>query len=1071
LTDQKRMEAAPSIFPASYAQRRLWFLQQLAPESAAYNMVVSVPLPDAVDPPLLQSALDALLARHESLRTSFAVEAEEVVQRIAPQAQLRLQVHRLGERSELGPLLSLSAAEPFDLSTAPLARAHLRCFADGRPMLSLVVHHIIADGQTLRIFLEDLDTAMQALRAGRIVVLPEPPVEYADYSVWQRRTLSGRKLDVLTAYWVRRLEGLPELDLPRDHDRPSTGSTRGGMVPLRIGADTAAGLRSLAAASNTTLFATLLAGFSALLARFSGQSSLAIGIPVSGRTRVEFERVAGLFVNSLVFRADVAPETSFGELVRQTGGQLAADLSHQEMPFELVVDALRVPRRADRNPLFQLMLQLQVQPPRSTAVGPADADQEPSLDSDKLSSQLDLSFILFDHGTGQIDGAAVYAADLFDRASITQLVDAYGALLAEAMRASHRRIDELPLLDPGRRDALLALGQGPERAWPAPQLLHEWFEEQARQAPDRVAVESERGQLSFVALDRRADRVAAALRRAGARPGAIVGVCMPRSLELVIAIVGVLKAGAAYLPLDDQSPRQRLEFILADCRACAVVVPPGRADRALGRPAIEVDGGNDDATGFEARPADAALSPSAPAYVIYTSGSTGEPKGVSIPHTAVVNHMRWMIDRFGFAVGDRVLQRTPPTFDASVWEMWVPLLSGATLVLAPDDGHFDPGALLDHVRDRGITTLQVVPSLLRTLVDRPELAHCGALRRVFCGGEVLPAELQRRFLATLNAELCNLYGPTEATIDATFHPCAPVSGEREVPIGRPIANVVVRVLDERLQPLPCGVAGELFIGGAAVGIGYVGRSTLTAERFIDDPHAPGGRLFRTGDRGRMRHDGTLQFLGRIDDQIKLRGYRIEPGAIEAQLMRHPAVAEAAVVMQEHDAGDKRLVAFVRPTSGASFGLAPELLAWLRGRLPAHEVPTEIGICASLPKTAHGKLDRAALRRTMPEPDARETPWAAPRNAREREICRHFAGALALDRVGIDDDFFRLGGHSLLVVSVCARLSRALGVEVKVVDIFEYPTPRQLSEALLPREPGPVARPASMASVGMTLIQG
>ena len=1063
------METAASIFPTSYAQRRLWFIQQLVPASAAYNMVLSTPLPGAADAALLQSALDALVARHENLRTSFAVESGEVVQRIAPQGLLRLQVHRLGARAELGPVLSCSAAEPFDLSRAPLARVHLARFADAPPMLSLVVHHIIADGQTLRILLEDLDAALQALRAGHMVVLPEPPIEYADYAVWQRRSLSGRKLGALTAYWTHRLDGLPELDLPHDHDRPNGGSARGGVVPLRIGADTAAGLRSLAAASRTTLFASLLAGFSALLTRFSGQRDFAIGIPVSGRTRVEFERVAGLFVNSLVFRADVAPQMSFAEFVRHTGARLAEDLSHQEMPFELVVDALRVKRRADRNPLFQVMLQLQVLPRYSAAVGPAEA--EPQLDADKLSSQLDLSFILFDSGTGRIDGGAVYATDLFDRESITQLVDAYGVLLTEAVRASHRRIDELPLLDARQRAALLALGHGPTRRWPAPHLLHKWFEAQARRTPDSVAVESQQTRLTFAALDRRSDRVAAALQRAGARPGAIVAVCMPRSIELVTAVLGVLKAQAAYLALDVASPRERLEFMLADCRACAVVVPRGRSEWACGRPTIELDSDDDADTGFKARRTRAAQASDAPAYVIYTSGSTGEPKGVSIPHAAIVNHMRWMIERFDFGAGDHVLQRTPLTFDASVWELWAPLLSGATLVLAPADGPFDPVRLLDIVVRRGITTLQVVPSLLRTLLDRPEATHCGALRRVFCGGEALAADLPPRFFGTFNAELCNLYGPTETTIDATFHPCGPASAGRVVPIGRPIANVIARVLDERLQPLPCGVAGELYIGGAAVGLGYIRRDELTAERFIPDPHAPGGRLFRTGDRACMRHDGTLNCLGRVDDQVKLRGYRIEPGEVEAHLMRHPAVAEAAVAMQEHGAGDQRLVAFVRPMHNAASALVPELFAWLRARLPAHEVPSAIGVCAGLPKTAHGKIDRAALERTLLDRDAQGTPWSAPRSAYEREICCCFGAGLGLERVGIDDDFFALGGHSLLVVSVCGTLSRALDVDVNVVDLFEYPSARQLAEALARRKTQPAGSAAPLAGSGMTAIQG
>lgn len=1048
-----------STFPASFAQRRLWFIQQCMPASAAYNMLVATTLPDSVDPKLVQAAFDALVARHESLRTSFEVESGEVVQRISCAARVQLQVHRLDTRSALGSVLSLSTSKPFDLSSAPLARVHLAIYPELLPTLALVVHHIIADGQTLRILLEDLASALQALREGRTVVLEESPIEYADYAVWQRRSLAGRRLEKLANYWTRRLEVLPELKLPQDRERPRVASVQGGMLPLRIDANTAARLRALAAASRTTTFAVLLSGLAALLSRFSGQRDFGIGIPVSGRDRIELERVTGLFVNSMVFRATVDPEKPFAELLHHTAKAMTDDLSHQEMPFELVVDALRVKRRADRNPLFQVMLQVQTQPRSAAVVGPAGAADEPQIDSDKLSSQLDLSFILFDRGEGVIDGAAVFSTALFDRASISQLVDSFNVLLAGAAQETSRPVGLLPLVNSRRREALLALGERPKRAWPGPHLLHEWFAQQARCNPDAIAIESAEKLLSFADLNRRANGVAAVLRRVGARQSTVVAICLPRSVASIIALIGVLKTGAAYLMLDPATPPAHREFVLNDCGACAVIAPSGRCDWAFGREFIDLEKIFPCDDNCAAEPP----TPRSAAYVIYTSGSTGRPKGIAIPHEAIVNHMRWMIDRFDWRVDDRVLQRTPLSFDASIWEVWGPLLAGATLVLAPADGPFDPGRLLAQVQHDRITMLQVVPSLLRALIDRPEATHCTSLRRVFCGGEALSMELSQRALRTFKAELVNLYGPSETTIDATCHVCASGSTEPEVPIGRPIANVVARVLDSQMEPVPCGVVGELYIGGAAVGLGYIGSDPPSPERFLADPHASGARLFRTGDLACVDHDGILRFRGRIDDQVKLRGFRIELGGVDAQLLQHPAVAEAATVVQQPAGGEQRLMAFVRLHHTHSTLSAHELLEWLRMRLPAHAVPSGVSFTDMLPTTPHGKIDRLALK---DRPIPRETQgiaWSAPRSAAEREICHCFCEALAVERVGIDDDFFLLGGHSLLVLPVCEALARVLGIEVNVVDLFEFPSPRLLAQTLSRRKTQP---PFARESIAM-----
>ena len=1044
-----------SSFPASFAQRRLWFIQNMSPASTAYNMMVLVELPFAPDVAALQGSLNELAARHESLRTSFTFEDGEPVQVVAPRGELPLDVRDLGHAStaaaqEFTRHVSASVSEPFDLTLAPLARAHLGLFGGAHSRLVLVVHHIIADGQSIRTLVDELGEIYRARLSGLPAILPELPVQYADYAVWQRRSLSGRRLEGLTQYWRQRLEGLPELALHHDGARPRGGSVDGGVHPFTIPADVVRRLRSLAADSGTTLFAVLLSGFSVMLGRFTDQTTLAIGTPVSGRPLAELERVVGLFVNSVVLRVDLSGNPTFQELVKRTSLALADDLSHQEFPFELLVDTLNSKRRADRNPIFQVMFQLQVGQGAQRREGGGMAatlgNGGGQLEPDAVTSQLDLSFIQHESEGGQVGGGAVYARALFEPATVEQFVEAYLHILADASQRPSARIDELRVMSETGRRKVLALGEGERREWPSG-CLHEWFSSQARASPRSVALVSDAGELTFEALDAMSEAWAAALRVRGVRPGRVVAICLPRCPQLVAAILGVLKAGGAYVCLDVNAPRQWLEFIISDCDAAAVVVRRGDQAQALGRPFLIAE---DIPQSSAPTASDAGASPGDPAYLIYTSGSTSRPKGVIISHGAIVNHMRWMLERFPLGEGDRVLQRTPLSFDASVWELHAPLLSGATLVLAPEERLFDPARLLELIARQRVTTLQVVPSLLGALLHHRDFERCVTLRRVFCGGEALTPDLRDAFLEKSSAELCNLYGPTETTIDATFHVCVREDRRPFVPIGRPITNVVVRVLDQRREPVPPGASGELYIGGRAVGVGYVNHPELTAERFVDDPHAPGGRLFRTGDRVRLLPGGELQFLGRLDDQVKLRGFRIEPGEVEAVLALHRSVREAAVVVRTFGAGDQRLCAFVAATEGEAPNLTRELRGWLRDRLPDYLIPSAIDVRASLPKTAHGKIDRTSLAHAPAAPGSCEDDSVAPRDALERAICRCFRDLLMGGDVSIDDDFFHSGGHSLLVISLRDKLSETTGQEVSVVDVFEYPTPRQLAAELRAR---------------------
>jgi amino acid adenylation domain-containing protein len=871
--------------------------------------------------------------------------------------------------------------------------------------------------------------------------LPELPIQYADYALWQREWLQGEELERQLGYWREKLSGLPVLELPPDHPRPPVRTYGGGRLDAVLDGSLADRLESLGQNRNSTMFMVLLAGFSALLGRYAGSSDLAVGTPIANRERPELEGLIGFFVNTLVLRSDLSGDPGFGELLgRIREGTLGA-YAHQDLPFEKLVAELRPGRAGGHNPLFQVMLALQ-NTPRPPLVLPGLEIQTAEIDTGVVRFDLALSLTRAQAG---LSAVLRYAADLFDRATAERMLAHFQTLLEGIAADPERRISELPLLSPSERHQALVEWQGAQTPDSGRDLAHDGFEEQARRRPEAVAVVFEGEPLTYGELNRRANRLAWRLRRLGVGLESRVGICLERSLEMVVALLAVLKAGGAYVPLDPTHPPERLSWLWEDSRAVVLLARRGTVE--LGVPSTRVVDPAEESLleEREENPSPAAEQDHL-VYVLYTSGTTGRPKGVMVPHRGVVNHLRWRQAEYGLSESDCLVHKAPLGFDASVWELLWPLSAGARLIVARPGGHQDVSYLVDLIRSERVTFLHAVPSLLRVLVEEPGLKECTSLRWVTTGGEPLPREVRERFFAVSTAELLHGYGPTEASIGVTYAPCERGSGQPTA-LGRPIANVEIYLTDRELSPVPLGVAGELCIGGVCLARGYLGRPELSAERFIPHPWSgmPGARLYRSGDLVRRRAEGGLEFLGRIDHQVKVRGIRIEPAEIESVLSTHPGVREAVVLAREAQDGDKRLVAYVVDGKGVE---TEALRSYLSGKLPPHMVPSGFVVLESLPLMANGKVDRLALARLEPGPAGPSArAFVAPRNATEEKLAEIWRGVLGVEQIGVEDDFFELGGHSLLAVQVISRAREAFGSVLPVRILFESPTVARLADVI------------------------
>jgi amino acid adenylation domain-containing protein len=1055
--------------PLSYAQQRLWFIDRLEPGSPVYNMSSAVELRGWVNAQALRQTISEIVRRHEALRTSFPTVNGGPAQRIAEAEPLPLPIIDLrglnldagrhtGER-----LSNEEAARPFDLSTGPLLRTALILQGTDRRLALQTMHHIISDAWSMGVLTSEVGRLYQAYSEGRPSPLEELLVQYADYARWQRGWFEGERLERQLSYWKEKLKGAPHaLKLPTDRPRPPVKTYRGARRTLRLSEDLSRRLKEISRGRGATLFMTLLAAFKVLLARHSGQEDLLVGVPIAGRTHKEVEGLIGFFVNTLVMRGDLSEGPGFGEFLEQVRETALGAYTHQDLPFEKLVEDLQPERDRSHSPLFQVTFQLLNTPPAGLlqqSPNSSPGTQRHGLHLEQVgrgngTALFDLSLTVIENKQG-LYGGVVYDLDLFENETVGRLLRRFESLLVGIAADPDRSVWELPLLSDTERNQFLIGFNDTKTDYPSESSVHQLFEAWADSTPDSVALIFDLDRhLSYGTLNTRANQLARFLIGSGVEPESRVGVMIGRSPEMVIALLGVLKAGAAYLPLDPSYPAERLAYMLEDSSVSLLlfqerlqdVLPEQRCEE-LSLDAqwerISAEPGSNPAV---------PVSPDNLAYVIYTSGSSGTPKGVCVPHRGVVR----LVSRQSYArfsAEEVFLQLAPISFDASTFEIWGSLLHGGRLVLAPD-GRASLEEIAKAIEDHQVTTLWLTAGLFHEMADRQLGALC-RLRRLLAGGDRLEASRARRVLERKGGcELINGYGPTENT---TFTTCHRMKGGTEVgesvPIGRPIGNTSVYILGARMEPVGVGVSGEIYTGGEGLARGYAGRPEMTAGKFVPDPFGgeEGKRLYRTGDLGRYREGGEIEFLGRVDRQVKIRGYRIEPGEIEEVMKRHPSVKEAVVEAREDEPGEKRLVAYVVSTmdrqEDEELGGAwiTELKRYLREKLPEYMAPAAIMELEKLPLTANGKVDRKTLPAPMVNGAAGKVEEA--RTPIEEILAGIWAEVLRLDRVGVNQDFFELGGHSLLATQVVSRIGEALGAEVELRAIFESPTVAGLAKAV------------------------
>ncbi|MGZ8906693.1 MAG: non-ribosomal peptide synthetase, partial [Methylobacter sp.] len=1029
--------------PLSYSQERLWIMSQLEPDNPIYNVAGAVQFDGLLNIQALQQSLDEVVRRHEILRSRFTAEGQQVL----PCEGLPM---ACGDLADCHPDRAMQRFQhcaddfirlPFRFAEQPPLRALLAVLGPQRHILLLTLHHIVSDRWSVGVLMQEVAALYGAYSQGRPPALPELPIQYGDYCVWQRG--QQEKWAKHLAYWRQKLTGAPPLlELPADKPRPPVPSYRGDVYSFEFFSEPSRALKDLSKQYNVTLFMVMAAAFNTLLYRYTGSKDICIGYPEAGRSQSQTAALIGFFVNTLVLRCQAEADLPFSELLLQLREQALQDQNHQKLSFGQLLEALSPVRNTSHTPLFQVMLAVQNVPMPDFRM--QDVTVTPLTMNNRI-AQFDLTLFI-DECDGKLLGSFEYSTDLFEAATIDRMAGHLQRLLTDAADNPATPLKRLTMLTAKERRQLLgefnatAIDYGSER------LIHRLFEQQAGKTPEACALIYQDETISYERLNRRANRLAHHLLSLGVRCEDRVAICLERGFEMVVGLLATLKAGAAYVPLDPDYPAERLEYMFGDCSPAALISESGLLARLpaadTGQMPVIVLDDRETIRAIDRQPDDnpdpiaLGLTPSHLAYVIYTSGSTGRPKGAMNQHGGVVNRLLWAQSEYRLTGADRVMQKTPFSFDVSIWEFFLPLLAGAGLVLAKPKGHQEPQYLMELIEQTGVTTLHFVPSMLQVFLEHIDAEKCRSLRQILCSGEALPHALQVRMQNCLPAvALHNLYGPTEAAVDVTAWRCRNDANPGIVPIGHAIANTAIYILDPWLEPVPLGVSGEIYIGGIAVGRGYLNRPELTGERFVPDPFRKSARMYKTGDLGRRLADGAIDYLGRNDFQVKIRGFRIELGEIESRLSASAGGRESVVIAREDGHGDKRLVAYLTQGSGSELSIAG-LRADLASTLPDYMLPGAFVVLPALPLTANGKLDRGAL----PTPDADAVishSYEAPQGPIETALARIWQELLELERVGRNDHFFELGGHSLMALSLVECL-RQEGWALEARAVFANP---------------------------------
>ncbi len=1059
--------------PPTFSQERLWVIAQMMDIGTAYNITINIRLRGILKLDVLQAALTEIVNRHEVLRTTFSYVDDQLSQHILETRPFHIAYSDLeaisiaysdpdaispSERSEqIEAWIRNEMNVVFDLKNGPLLQASLLRMSDDDFILALNIHHIVSDGWSLGVLLREFTSLYRAFENGQPSPLEALPIQYADFALWQRQHITEEALSDTISYWKNNLAGtLPILSLPTDRPRPAIQSFAGATHNFRVSKTVTSQLQTISRQEKSTLFMSLLAAFNALLWRYTHQDDVIIGTPIANRRHPEVEGLIGFFVNTLALRIDLSGDPTFVELVRRVREVALGAYAHQDMPFEKLIEISAVDRDLSFSPIFQVMFVLQNAP--WEAIELPNLTIEP-LNVDPQASKYDLTLYMredMDELVAQFE----YNADLFDAATIQHLENHFLTLLASAASHPTLTISQLTLLPEAERHQILVNWNDTRVDYPQDVWIHQLFERQVEKTPDAPAVIFEGQTLTYAQLNQRANQLAHYLGKI--EKDTLIGVCMERSLEMVVSLYAVLKAGGAYVPMDPEYPPDRLSHMLSDSGVGLLLTQTHTADKLPEHRArvIRVDSEWPTIAQESTENLNVTLTGDNLAYMIYTSGSTGKPKGTLNTHKGVYNRLMWMQDAYGLTTDDAVMQKTPFSFDVSVWECFWPLMFGARLVVAQPGGHRDPAYLIGLINQQKITTLHFVPSMLAQFVNQRDVESCVSLRRVICSGEALPLDLQTRFFARLpSTELHNLYGPTEAAIDVTYWACDPNTSLRTVPIGRAIANTQIYLLDPQLQPVPIGIPGELHIGGVNLARGYHNRPELTAEKFIPNPFESGSRLYKTGDLVRWLPDGNIEYLGRIDHQVKIRGFRIELGEIEATLNEHGSVRESTVIVREDTEGDKRIVAYIVLNANEATVSSQELRDHLQESLPEYMIPSAFVILEMLPLSPNGKVDRKALpapqREARPEIDVQNVP-TRPMEILIADIWRE---VLEVNNISIYDNFFDLGGHSLQVMQVVTRLETKTGLKINPV-IMRMQTLGQIALTFESQAAEPLAMPTA-----------